>query len=184
MKSNKPANVPRTKKLRTRASGRYIEELIREMTPVICLGTAQFGLAYGITNKSGKTKESEVAKILKEAKAKNITFLDTAQAYGDAEAILGRNIGYPNNYRIISKLPKQNDKVFTAKNRDAWEKNIHKHKTWNKKTRFIYSSSEELEKRFFIFDKLAKRIKERGLVERIGISLRIKRTQEYRYGNN
>ena len=34
----------------------------------ICIGTAQFGSKYGITNKIGKTKKIEVRKILNLAK--------------------------------------------------------------------------------------------------------------------
>ena len=31
------------------------------MTPQLCLGTAQFGLAYGITNAAGQVPEDDVA---------------------------------------------------------------------------------------------------------------------------
>ena len=34
------------------------------MNTKICIGTAQFGMDYGITNKYGKTKETEVRSIL------------------------------------------------------------------------------------------------------------------------
>ena len=58
--------------------------------PQLCLGTVQFGLPYGITNQSGQVSEDEVRRILEFSVASGITFLDTAQAYGKAEKILGR----------------------------------------------------------------------------------------------
>ena len=36
--------------------------------PALCIGTAQIGLNYGVTNKAGKVKEEEVRKILDKAK--------------------------------------------------------------------------------------------------------------------
>ena len=50
------------------------------MTINLCLGTVQFGMDYGITNKSGKVKLSEVKKILDFASDSGIKYLDTAQA--------------------------------------------------------------------------------------------------------
>jgi len=55
------------------------------MKPELCLGTAQFGLAYGITNAEGQLPEAEVAQLLSRASASNILWLDMAQAYEFAE---------------------------------------------------------------------------------------------------
>lgn len=67
------------------------------------LGTAQFGMAYGIANKHGKVGLSDAGEILAQAKIKGINSLDTAIAYGDSESVLGQ-IGIK-DWRIISKLP-------------------------------------------------------------------------------
>ena len=55
----------------------------------LALGTVQFGLNYGVSNRSGKTKTDEVKRILKLAKSASLNTIDTAAAYGDAEAVLG-----------------------------------------------------------------------------------------------
>ena len=68
----------------------------------LALGTAQFGLDYGISNTAGKVLDHELQQILQVAAAAGITLLDTAQAYGDAESRLGQVIA--NNFQIISKL--------------------------------------------------------------------------------
>ena len=56
----------------------------------LALGTVQFGLPYGITHAGGRVPEDEVGAILAAANAAGIDLLDTAAAYGDSEAVLGR----------------------------------------------------------------------------------------------
>ena len=69
----------------------------------LALGTAQFGLKYGIANQKGQVKFSEAKKILKFAKDLNIDLIDTAIAYGDSEKVIGK-IGIK-DFKFISKLP-------------------------------------------------------------------------------
>ena len=59
------------------------------MTMKVILGGAQFGMKYGISNKKGKTSSREVKKILKYARKKNISFIDTASAYKVSEKEIG-----------------------------------------------------------------------------------------------
>lgn len=54
------------------------------------LGTVQFGLNYGINNQNGKPSEESVFEILNEAYENNIRQLDTADAYGDAQKLIGK----------------------------------------------------------------------------------------------
>ena len=91
------------------------------MTPQLCLGTAQFGLPYGITNAAGQVPEQEVLALLAEAAAAGLTLLDTAQAYGEAEAVLGRAMPPGHPFRLISKLPAQSQSTFTSDDRRVWE---------------------------------------------------------------
>ena len=60
------------------------------MIKKIVLGTAHFGLNYGISNKYGKLKFREVFKILSYCYDKKINFLDTATAYGSSENEIGK----------------------------------------------------------------------------------------------
>ncbi len=60
------------------------------MRKQICLGTAQFGKNYGVTNINGIIEENEIKKIIKKAIQNNINFLDTAKNYGESEKILGQ----------------------------------------------------------------------------------------------
>ena len=69
----------------------------------LALGTAQFGLDYGIANRDGKVPDEELASILALARGAGVDTLDTAIAYGDAEERLGR--AGVDGFRIVSKLP-------------------------------------------------------------------------------
>lgn len=70
----------------------------------IALGTAQFGLNYGVTNNSGKVSAQEASKILNYASEQGICTLDTAPAYGDSETVLG-NISALSKFDVITKIP-------------------------------------------------------------------------------
>lgn len=72
----------------------------------IGLGTVQFGLNYGIANAAGQVGEEEVRAILAMAQDAGIRVLDTAAAYGRAEAVLGAVGVARRPFRIITKLPR------------------------------------------------------------------------------
>ncbi len=77
----------------------------------LALGSAQFGLNYGINNHRGQIDESEVLAILTMALDAGVNTIDTASAYGNSEEVLGKFLS--NNqgvFKVISKLPKCEDK--------------------------------------------------------------------------
>lgn len=83
----------------------------RELADRICLGTAQFGLNYGIANKNGKIARDEAFSILDYAHDSGIRYLDTAFSYGDSENIIGDFISQSGKeFKAISKMPSMNDK--------------------------------------------------------------------------
>lgn len=74
----------------------------------LSLGTVQFGLNYGISNKTGQVSRQEAEKILCLALEHGIDSLDTASAYGESETVLGQVLPVVYNrqagqFRIISK---------------------------------------------------------------------------------
>jgi aryl-alcohol dehydrogenase-like predicted oxidoreductase len=81
-----------------------MSNLAPESINKIALGTVQFGLDYGISNKEGKTSSGEVEKILIQAERFDIDLLDTAYAYGSSEKVLGDLLaGF--KFKIVSKFP-------------------------------------------------------------------------------
>jgi aryl-alcohol dehydrogenase-like predicted oxidoreductase len=69
----------------------------------LCLGTAQFGLDYGVANTHGRPSDAAAAAILAAARAGGVACLDTAVAYGSSEARLGR-LGV-DDFKVMTKLP-------------------------------------------------------------------------------
>jgi aryl-alcohol dehydrogenase-like predicted oxidoreductase len=70
----------------------------------IAIGTAQFGLAYGVANKLGQIELDGVSEILKLASSNGINILDTAISYGNSESLLGK--ADVSGWQIVSKLPR------------------------------------------------------------------------------
>ena len=58
-------------------------------TSKLALGSANFGLNYGVANNAGKISTTELADILLFAQEACIELIDTAQAYGDSEVRIG-----------------------------------------------------------------------------------------------
>ena len=69
----------------------------------LALGTVQFGLPYGVANKTGQVEPGTVAAILSHARLAGIDTLDTAIDYGESEQCLGE--AGVDGWRIVSKLP-------------------------------------------------------------------------------
>lgn len=70
------------------------------------LGTVQLGLEYGIGNTAGKPSDENAFALLDYAYHNGVSILDTAQAYGDSEKIIGRyHERMGNHFQICTKLP-------------------------------------------------------------------------------
>ena len=80
----------------------------------LALGSAQFGMPYGIANTRGKISQIEVIKILDLARKNNIDTIDTAKNYGDSESSIGKYVKrYPDfNWKIITKIASNNDSII------------------------------------------------------------------------
>ena len=69
----------------------------------IILGTAQFGMDYGINNNSGKITKLKAFDILNYAFLNGVKELDTASSYGDSEKVIGEYLNsHPKNRFIIT----------------------------------------------------------------------------------
>lgn len=69
------------------------------------LGTAQWGMAYGIANRTGQPDGAEIGSMLRLAKQHGAMLLDTACTYGDAEAALGNHAAAAQGFKIVTKTP-------------------------------------------------------------------------------
>jgi aryl-alcohol dehydrogenase-like predicted oxidoreductase len=86
----------------------------------IGLGTAQFGMDYGISNRAGQPNEAEVAAILARAVARGVGYLDTAPVYGEAEALVGRLLPAGHGLRVVTKVPSVPDRQIESRHGQQW----------------------------------------------------------------
>lgn len=70
----------------------------------LALGTAQFGMAYGVAGRGHAVPENEVRAILRRAHELGVRVLDTASVYGDIEGRLATLAGDA-PFSVVTKLP-------------------------------------------------------------------------------
>jgi aryl-alcohol dehydrogenase-like predicted oxidoreductase len=132
----------------------------------IVLGTAQFGMEYGINNAKGKVSQEESFKILNRSLDYGIDTVDTARAYGDSEKLLGYFIKrYDKKLKVVSKLPicrhEEVGKIVSESLENLNMSRIHG---------YLVHDFENYKKDQAIWDELEK-IKKNGQIEKIGFSL-------------
>lgn len=140
----------------------------------IILGSAQFGMDYGVTNKTGKISDKEAVKIIEYARLHNIVTIDTAISYGSSEKVLG-DITQGLDFDFITKLPKLSN-IDNFSNYPKTIKPLIKRSLENLKidslkgVLFHYGEDilSDLGKLFF--EELLS-LKQDGLIEKIGVSL-------------
>ena len=71
----------------------------------LILGTAQFGMPYGITNRHGQVSAHEVNAILVHAQDAGLIMIDTAAGYGTSEETLGLCLSDFPGFGVITKVP-------------------------------------------------------------------------------
>jgi aryl-alcohol dehydrogenase-like predicted oxidoreductase len=79
------------------------------------LGTVQFGLPYGIANRTGQPQPAEVVRIVGAAVEGGVTCFDTAAAYGTSEEVLGRalqELKLSSSVTVVTKVRPISDEAF------------------------------------------------------------------------
>ncbi len=130
----------------------------------LIIGSAQFGMHYGIANQKGKVSKSELSKIFQFLAKTNITSLDTAKIYGQSEESIGEQILlYPNHkWNIITKvnqieIPLINQVLDSKKKLSVFPQALLCHKAE------LYMDDN--------YQKQIEEIKKLGLVNQIGVSV-------------
>lgn len=70
----------------------------------LVLGTAQWGMPYGIANASGPPSDAELRALVARAREAGVAALDTARAYGESEARIGALRDAIAGFEITTKL--------------------------------------------------------------------------------
>jgi len=141
------------------------------MVSRIALGTAQFGLRYGIANESGQISMQEAKSILQLAKKARIDLIDTAMAYGSSESILG-NVGV-GEFRIVTKIALEStdsdaveDLVFSQV-----ELSLQKLKVSRLYAILLHRPNQLLSPKGEAIYRALQTLKDSGVIEKIGISI-------------
>lgn len=144
-------------------------------TEKLCLGTAQWGLLYGISNIHGQTSESEVTQILNDSNDLGINMLDTANAYGNAEEVIGRQKSQVNNFQIITKTHPLKTKKITTEDilliSNSFHTSLERMKCNSVYALLVHNADSLLASNGDrLWDKLSQ-FKQEGKVEKIGVSV-------------
>lgn len=136
----------------------------------LMLGTVQFGIEYGINNKDGVPSIKEVFEILDFAYNNGVRFLDTAEAYGDSQSVIGKfHLQNNNKFKIVTKFsPLRKDLPNNIKERVL--KNLN---TLNISSLYCYMfhSFLDYKKYFNVFKYDLLHLKKVNKIEKIGVSL-------------
>ena len=128
------------------------------------VGTAQFGMPYGIANQNGQMNFSDISMILDLAWGNGINSLDTAKAYGESEGSIGNYLKERpgRSWNIITKLSSGGGKV-TAQIQDSTKK-------LNVCPSIVLAHSADFFLDYEIQKELAE-LKDKQSIEKFGVSL-------------
>jgi len=132
----------------------------------VALGTAQFGLDYGVLNHKGQITINEARNILDLAESIGIDTLDTASGYGNSEQALGK-VGV-DNYQIITKT--SSIKLGVDSVISDFYKSLERLGLAQVEGLLIHNIDDIKSKQFDVLFSKLNQLKERGFVNKIGFS--------------
>lgn len=137
----------------------------------VALGTVQFGMSYGIANKSGQVSAADVKNILSLARARSVRVLDTAMDYGQSEASLGAN--GVRDFDVITKLSAIPDDTLNVKQwvRAKVEGSLERLNMSSVKGLLLHRPAQLSGPRGDELVRAITDLKTAGLVEKIGVSI-------------
>jgi aryl-alcohol dehydrogenase-like predicted oxidoreductase len=137
----------------------------------LMLGTAQFGMQYGIANNIGQPNQDVIKEILNAALTDGIDMLDTAAEYGDSEERLG--MAGVADWKIVSKFSGYtNDFLNQGEDiRKNFLLSLQKLKVNNIYGLLLHRPNLLMQKNGDNLYRCLRLLKEEGLVKKIGISI-------------
>lgn len=137
------------------------------------LGTVQWGLSYGLANQCGITTPETVTALLNEARHDGVKVLDTASLYGQSEAVLGTNS--LEGFKVVTKTPRfatsHISDVEVNQLSDKFQQSLDFLKCKRIYGLLIHHAEDILVPGGTKLLKAMMHLKEKGLVEKIGVSV-------------
>ena len=135
----------------------------------ICIGTAQFGMKYGISNTTGQVKYDEILSIIDRASNNGIRFYDTAKSYGSSETIIGQaftELGICDIVKCITKIdPDVKDLDELVQQVLESLENMNIKQLWGLLTHRAYQSQEP-----FVLEAISV-LKDKQIIKHFGVSI-------------
>ena len=147
------------------------------------VGTVQWGMAYGVSNSSGRNGRAEITNILSAARAAGVGLIDTATLYGESEKALG--LQHIEGFRVVTKTPRFAKLQVTVDDAallvETFERSLRLLQTDQVYGLLIHHAEDVLVPGGeYLVDALLS-LKERGVVQRIGVSIYDSRNLESLY---
>jgi len=142
--------------------------LTKKMVEKLILGTVQLGMSYGVNNSTGMPSETEAEAILNSCWEKHLHTLDTAEAYGVSQEILGHYFrkNQDRRFKVISKfsfLPGESSSIQTGLERTLETLGI------SSVDGYLFHRAQDF------FDSQARKtvvgLKNKGAIKQIGVSV-------------
>jgi aryl-alcohol dehydrogenase-like predicted oxidoreductase len=73
----------------------------------LALGSAQWGMPYGIANRDGEPDKSEIEAMLTRAMRAGVGTIETARSYGQSETRIGAALSPSDSWRVLTKLDRE-----------------------------------------------------------------------------
>lgn len=136
----------------------------------LVLGSAQFGMPYGLFNKK-KISLKNIQRIEKFILDKKINFIDTAFAYGDSEIIIGNS--KLNKLNIITKIkiPENRKKDIKTFVQEETYKSLSRLKVARIYGLLVHDVKDLFGTRGKIFLSCLKNLKKKKIIKKIGVSI-------------
>ena len=130
----------------------------------LIIGTANFGLNYGINNKN-RLSNFEITRIFKLCASYNISVFDTAKGYGDShDRLINGNI---NNPKIITKLTI--DEIVALSDNSTFEQQV---KLTGKIYGLLVHNGQDFNiQSYKVVAKTCEELKEKKIIEKWGLSI-------------
>ncbi|MCB4389475.1 aldo/keto reductase [Synechococcus sp. MU1617] len=142
--------------------------------PKLCLGTAQFGQNYGITNQESAINEDEAYKLLQIAAKHEINHVDTALCYGRSQEIIG-NIKKDIELHITSKIKINDGNEKVSDIRAKWDIDLNNTleslKINKLDTLLIHDTGDASPEKIKAFSRWIEKQKESNRLNRAGVSI-------------
>ena len=149
----------------------------------IAIGTVQFGTDYGISNNNGQTTQHDVKKIFELAKKNNINTIDTAPLYGESESVIGSLIDKSYRWEVVTKTPVFDNKLIKHDNvvqlEDSFYQSLLNLNVDSVYGLLVHSCDDLIKYNGNLIFKSMERLKSKGVVKKIGVSVYNSKQIEY-----